>query len=110
MNRTISAPELRNRTPEGPDGSPAERIWISNASPEKTTMKLLKRLGLTVLGILIALAIGAGIVATKISQFKAMGAAAARQKMPLQPVNVAEVSAGLRPQEESNTRNFLRWC
>jgi membrane fusion protein (multidrug efflux system) len=54
-------------------------------------MKLLKRLGLTVLGILIALAIGAGIIATKVSQFKAMGTAAARQKMPPQPVNVAEV-------------------
>jgi membrane fusion protein (multidrug efflux system) len=54
-------------------------------------MKLLKRLGLAVLGIIIALGIAAGIVATKVSQFKAMGAAAARQKMPPQPVNVAEV-------------------
>jgi membrane fusion protein (multidrug efflux system) len=54
-------------------------------------MKLFKRLGLAVLGIIIALAIGTGLVATKVSQFKAMGAAAARMKMPSQPVTVAEV-------------------
>jgi membrane fusion protein (multidrug efflux system) len=54
-------------------------------------MKLLKKLRWAVLGVIIALAIAAGIVATKVSQFKAMGAAAAGQKMPPQPVNVAEV-------------------
>jgi len=54
-------------------------------------MKLLKRLGWTALGIIVALAIGAGIVATKVSQFKAMGAAATRQQVPPQPVNVAEI-------------------
>jgi membrane fusion protein (multidrug efflux system) len=55
------------------------------------TMKTLKRLGWAVLGIIMALAVAAGIVATKVSQFRAMGAAAARQTMPPQQVNVAEV-------------------
>jgi membrane fusion protein (multidrug efflux system) len=53
-------------------------------------MKLFKRLRWAVLGIIIALVIAAVITATKVSQFKAMGAAAARQTMPPQPVNVAE--------------------
>ncbi len=44
----------------------------------------------TILGIAIVLPIIAGIVTIKVRQFKTMGAAMARQKMPPQPVNVAE--------------------
>ncbi len=50
-----------------------------------------KRLRWAVLGVGIALSICGALVATKILQFKAMGAAAARQTVPPQPVNVAEV-------------------
>ena len=54
-------------------------------------MHLVQRLRWVFLGIVIALPIAGGIVTTKVLQFKAMGAAAARQQMPPQPVNVAEV-------------------
>src|SRR5215471_8542294 len=90
MNREITVPEPTQRIADHPDGSRAERISTSNEPREKSTMKLFKRLRWAALGIVIALPIAAGIVATKIAQFKAMGAAAARQTMPPQPVNVAE--------------------
>ena len=91
MNRPITAPESRNRILEHPDGSQAERIVTSNKPPEKMKVRLLRMLGWGVLGIVIALPITAGIVATKVLQFKAMAAAAARQIAPPQAVNVAEV-------------------
>jgi membrane fusion protein, multidrug efflux system len=53
-------------------------------------MHPLRTLRWAILGILIALVVAGAIVATKIMQFKTMGAAAARQVIPPQPVNVAE--------------------
>src|SRR5215831_14202700 len=90
MNRSTIMLEPTKRFPEHPDGSSTERIWNSNGPPERMPMKLLKKIRSAVLGIIIALAIAAGIVATKLSQFRTMGAAAARQTMPPQLINVTE--------------------
>jgi len=54
-------------------------------------MHPVKRLRWALLGIVIALPIAGGLVASKVLQFKAMGAAAAQQVVTPQPVNVAEV-------------------
>ncbi len=51
---------------------------------------MLKRLRWALLGIIITLPIAGGLVATKVLQFKSMGAAAARQVVTPQSVNVAE--------------------
>jgi membrane fusion protein (multidrug efflux system) len=91
MNREITVPEPTQGITEQPDGLRVERISTLNGPPENIARKLFKRLRWVLLGIIIALAIAAGLVATKVSQFKAMGAAAARQSMPPQPVNEAEV-------------------
>ncbi len=50
-----------------------------------------QKLRWAVFGIIIVLPIAGGIVAIKVLQFKAMGAASAQQVIPPEPVNVAEV-------------------
>src|SRR5262249_16853930 len=49
-----------------------------------------RKLGWSLLGIMMVLPIAVGIGVIKASQFKAMGAASAQQKVPPQPVNVVE--------------------
>ena len=55
MNRPITVSESRSRIPEAPDGSQAERIWVSNRPPERIKMHLVQRLRWVFLGIVIAL-------------------------------------------------------
>lgn len=52
---------------------------------------VLKRLRWAILGIIIALMIAGSIIGIKVLQFREMSAASARQVMPPEPVNVAEV-------------------
>jgi membrane fusion protein (multidrug efflux system) len=59
--------------------------------PERPKRSLLKNLGWSVLGIVIALPIVAALVGVKLLQFKEMDAKAAQQVMPPEVVNATEV-------------------
>src|SRR5262249_17458841 len=91
MNRPTTTSESRDPGLEHPDDSETEWISSPDEQVERSKPHLLKRLRWTVLGIIIVLPIAAGIVWIKALQFKAMAAATAKQVIPPQPVNVAEV-------------------
>ena len=82
---------LESRIPEHPilsreDWSPAAEEPLREAKAP-----MLKRFGWALLGVLIVLPVAAGIVTVKVLQFRVMGTALARQVLPPQPVNVADV-------------------
>src|SRR5262245_374796 len=92
MNRSTTTSELTDQSLDCPNDSQAE--W--NSSPGERAEKprhTLKRLswGWAVFGVLIVLLIAGGLLAIKVSQFKAMDAATAHQVTPPLPVNVSEV-------------------
>jgi len=90
MNRPKAASEFRSRMSEHPIALREGGNSTPDGPLHKTRASMLKRFSWALLGIMIVLPIAAGIVTIKVLQFRAMGAAFARQVMPPQPVNVAE--------------------
>ncbi len=87
----------QTRTSELGNGSPEHRIASRGQFPPASNDLLpalpahpVRKLRWAAMGLGIALPIAAALVAIKVSQFRAMGAAVARQVIPPQPVTAAE--------------------
>src|SRR5262245_57034493 len=91
MNRSTITSELRDQSLDRPNDSQVEWNSAPDEPDDAPRPSLLKRLYWALFGVAIVLPIAGGLVAIKVSQFKAMGAATAHQVMPPLPVNVAEV-------------------
>ena len=90
MNRPMTHNQEQERSSEKRIVITGELNSPGDNSSEGTKGNRLRRLRWVILGACIVVPIGSGIVLIKARQFKAMGAAAAQQAMPPQPVNVAE--------------------
>src|SRR5262245_42270329 len=91
MKRSILTGESRGRSVEHPSDSPAEWNLPPDGPNEAPKESFFSRFRWALIGTIIVLPIAGGIVAIKVSQFKAMDAATAHQVMLPQAVNVAEV-------------------
>ena len=90
MDRPITKHDEADHNPDPRQNSREDESWTHNPRGGSKSGGIQKRLRWAVFGILIVLPIAAGIVAIKVYQFKAMGAATAHQVVPPQPVNVEE--------------------
>ena len=90
MKRRTTIFEEPNRRAAPAIVSPEEWNPASDEPLGRESAPKPKRLRWALLGVLIVLPIAAGIVAIKVRQFRAMGAALARQVIPPLPVTVAE--------------------